>query len=223
MLARISSSTATPMKNFILPAAICSCLIFGFSAHSQASSVIAEFPMTGDSTVASVGSTFAQFGFSGTANYSTVAATTGFSSAVNQTGGWQITGNYWQLNLDLSNFTDAAISSWGQRSSNTGPAEFRVDVSYDGGDNFTTVITNYTVPNTNTGYSNAGFTLGVDADNNPDVIVRWINFSDVSVNGGTTAGGGTSRFTNFTVTAVPEPTVALLGGLGLMALLRRRR
>jgi hypothetical protein len=34
-------------------------------------------------------------------------------------------------------------------------------------------------------------------------------------------GGGT--FDNFSVTAIPEPSAALLGGLGLLALLRRRR
>ena len=33
----------------------------------------------------------------------------------------------------------------------------------------------------------------------------------------------TSEVSNFSLTAVPEPSVALLGGLGLMALLRRRR
>ncbi|MFM2198205.1 MAG: hypothetical protein RLZZ505_1637 [Verrucomicrobiota bacterium] len=31
------------------------------------------------------------------------------------------------------------------------------------------------------------------------------------------------KITNFSLTAIPEPSAALLGGLGLLALLRRRR
>ncbi len=34
---------------------------------------------------------------------------------------------------------------------------------------------------------------------------------------------GATRITNFSLTAVPEPSSVLLGGLGLLALLRRRR
>jgi len=193
-------------------------------SSASAASVIVNFPMTGDSVAASIGSSIATFGFSGTANYTDVAATTGFTDAVNQTGGWQNTGSYWQLTLDLTGYTDATISSWGQRSSNTGPSEFRVDISYNGGDSFTTIISPYTVPNTTAGYSNAGFALGASADNNSDVIIRWVNFSDLAVSSANpVASSGTSRFTNFSVTAIPEPTTALLGGLGMLALLRRRR
>ena len=35
--------------------------------------------------------------------------------------------------------------------------------------------------------------------------------------------GGDLKFTNISVTTVPEPSAALLGALGAMALLRRRR
>ncbi len=47
--------------------------------------------------------------------------------------------------------------------------------------------------------------------------VGWImnNASDVNI--------GAARITNFSLTSVPEPSSALLGGLGLLALLRRRR
>lgn len=39
----------------------------------------------------------------------------------------------------------------------------------------------------------------------------------------TTTNTGTRDFSNFSLTAVPEPSAALLGGLGMLALLRRRR
>jgi fibronectin-binding autotransporter adhesin len=51
----------------------------------------------------------------------------------------------------------------------------------------------------------------------------FLNYNDTTagLNGGTNDGGVNSGFV--TITAVPEPAAALLGGLGLLALLRRRR
>jgi autotransporter-associated beta strand protein len=51
----------------------------------------------------------------------------------------------------------------------------------------------------------------------------FLNYNDTTagLNGGTNDGGLGSGF--ITITAVPEPGAALLGGLGLLALLRRRR
>ena len=194
------------------------------SALALGQTTIASFPMTGDSISPSLGGDIAVFSFSGTDNFSDVAATTGFNDAVNQTGGWG-TGSYWELTLDLTDYTDASISAWGQRSSNTGPRDFRVIVSYNGGTDFSTIVADYTVPNTTAGFSGSSFSLGALADNNSDVVVRWLNFSDTSVTGGTiNAGAGTSRFTDFTVTAIPEPgSIILMGIMGAAAFLVLRR
>lgn len=187
---------------------------------------VAVFPMTGASVDASVGGDIATFGFSGTPNYSDVAATTGFADAVNQAGGWGA-GSFWELSLDTTGFEGISISAWGQRSSNTGPAEFRVDVSYDAGENFATIVSDYLVNNANAGYSNPGITLSDLADNNPSVIVRWINISNTAVNEGSiNTTQGTSRFTDFSVTAaIPEPSTyaAIVGALFLGLVIYRRR
>lgn len=51
----------------------------------------------------------------------------------------------------------------------------------------------------------------------------FLNYEDATagLNGGTNDGGITSGYV--TITAIPEPSAVLLGGLGLLALLRRRR
>jgi hypothetical protein len=195
-----------------------------FAASAVGQDVIAAFPMAGNSTAASVGGGIASFNFSGTPNFSDVAATTGFTDAINQTGGWG-EGSYWELSLDATGFTDISISAWGQRSSGTGPRDFRVEVSYDGGGSFSVIVPDYTVPSTLAGYSNQGIALAAIANNNPEIILRWVNFSNVSVNEGTVASTGTSRFTDFTVTAIPEPSTyaAIVGGLFLGLVLYRRR
>lgn len=49
----------------------------------------------------------------------------------------------------------------------------------------------------------------------------YLSFGGMSVNWG--AGNGQANIDNLAITVIPEPSAALLGGLGLLALLRRRR
>jgi hypothetical protein len=171
-------------------------------AWAQAETTIASFCMTGNRMTASEGYDRAAFRFSGTANLDDVAATRGFDNAVNQTGGWG-EGSYWQLTLNLSEFTDVKISEWGQRSSNTGPRDFQVTVSFDGGESFMEMGEVYTVPNSREGFRGQSFALGQQADKNENVIVRWTNVSNTSVIGRRINGeAGTSRFTNFHITGI---------------------
>lgn len=64
---------------------------------------------------------------------------------------------------------------------------------------------NYTTGSTSNAFFNTGSTL---------------DFETVSVGNG---NGGGIFVDNFSVTPIPEPSIALLGGLGLLGLLRRRR
>lgn len=55
--------------------------------------------------------------------------------------------------------------------------------------------------------------------------VNFVRFSDISTFNGSieTAGNGLAQIAEIRFTAVPEPSAALLGALGLFGLLRRRR
>ena len=104
-----------------------------------------------------------------------------------------------------------------------------------------TVTVNNAVSNVGTTFQSAyiEFTLGVGATDSakmwinptqgggynplstPDVVSSGFNLEGVS----TIRIGGTAenRVDNISLTAIPEPSTALLGGLGLLGLLRRRR
>lgn len=53
-------------------------------------------------------------------------------------------------------------------------------------------------------------------------VVRWDFFNDLGNGGGKTFTLESAVFSD-SITAIPEPSAALLGGLGLLALLRRRQ
>jgi MYXO-CTERM domain-containing protein len=105
-------------------------------------------------------------------------------------------------------------------------------MSTDGGENFTTLLASYTVVQagfTGTGTTSwnsvtnqTGFTntvdLGISAANQGNVLLRFNSLA-------TTVAGGTNRIDNISVTSavVPEPSAALLGALGALGILRRRR
>jgi MYXO-CTERM domain-containing protein len=140
--------------------------------------------------------------------------------------------DYYQVSLSTLGYTAISLS-WDQTRSSTGPSSFRVDMSVDGGANFSTVLASYTVIQagaTGSGtlswstlpanYQSA-FTSTLTglaaADNQSSVIFRFVNLSTV-------ASGGTNRIDNIVISgdAVPAPgAIALLGLAGLAA--RRRR
>jgi hypothetical protein len=150
----------------------------------------------------------------------------GSSAAVNSNR-WAI-GDYYQASLSTTGYTDISLNFDMTRSA-SGPANFKVDISTNGGSSWSTigtvvVLQNGAAPNaswTSASYSAAytttitGITAAADQ---ASLLIRWIATSAA------TSTGGTARIDNVQIqgTLVPAPGAAALVGLaGLIA--RRRR
>ena len=168
----------------------------------------------------------------------TVAATTWTSPAGNgstyslSSNNWS-SGDYFQLTMATTGYSDISVS-WDQTRSSTGPSSFSLTMSTDGGATFTTLLASYSVVQAglsgtgtttwNSVTNQTGFTntvdLGISAANQGNILLRFNSLS-------TASAGGTNRIDNIIVTStpavVPEPSAALLGALGALGLLRRRR
>jgi hypothetical protein len=147
---------------------------------------------------------------------------------------WAV-GDYWQFTLDTSTYSGLTLG-WDQAGSGTGPRDFRLAYSSDGGttfSDFTTysvILSGFSTGSTNTAAHHSFDLSSITAlDNNPNVVFRLIDNSTSAINGtGAVQSGGTDRVDNFTVstTVVPEPSVIGMVGLGatlLMGAIRYRR
>ena len=169
--------------------------------------------------------------------FHTASATTWSSPAGNgstyslSSNNWT-TGDYYQVSMATTGYSDVSIS-WDQTRSGTGPAAFSLSMSTDGGANFTTLLASYTVVQAGlagtgtSGWSAAGsyqtgFTtttvVGISAANKSNVLFRFSSLS-------TTASGGTGRVDNISVTGavVPVPSPGAIALVGLAGMVARRR
>jgi hypothetical protein len=142
--------------------------------------------------------------------------------------GWD-TGEYFEIRVATTGYNNISFG-WDQARSGTGPADFTLRMSTDGGSTFTNLLSNYTVavngsPNTawTSGtyqglYNFAPVGAGFAAVNNSLVIFRLV--SNV-----TTSSAGTNRIDNVTVygEVIPTPGSLALVGLGGLVATRRRR
>ncbi len=142
--------------------------------------------------------------------------------------GWSV-GDYWSFTTSTLGFTGITVA-FDQAGSGTGPGNFGLSYSINGG-SFAQFAT-YTVPasNWNTTTDGSGselFAGGGAFDNASSITFRLVDLNTTSTSGGTVGTGGTDRVDNFTViSVVPEPSTIALAGLGGAACLlafRRRR
>ena len=162
----------------------------------------------------------------------TWSSPTGNGSTYSLSSNTWSTGDYYQVSMATTGYSDISVS-WDQTRSGTGPSSFSLTMSTDGGTNFTTLLDSYTVVQAgfagtgttswNSVTNQSGFTtttiVGISAANQSNVLFRFSSLA-------TTAAAGTNRVDNISVTgaAVPIPApgaVALIGLAGLVA--RRRR
>jgi hypothetical protein len=99
---------------------------------------------------------------------------------------------YWKIIVNTIGYQNLTISSK-QQSSNTGPRDFQVQVSLDGAvwqvlDGGTVEVANNFIDGVLERVSIPG-----EFSNKALIHIRWLNTSDVSVNGGIVATAGTSR------------------------------
>lgn len=128
---------------------------------------------------------------SGTVAY--VPLSTSISSAAS-TSGWD-NGNgtkYWQTEINTQNYYNITVSSR-QRASNTGPRDFKLQYKIGAGGTFIDVAgSTLVLTNAWAGGELTNLALPAACDNQSSVFLRWIMTSNVSVNLGTVAAGGTS-------------------------------
>lgn len=139
------------------------------------------------------------YSFTGTFAY--VAGAPG--TAISSTGWDNGTGTkYWMLDFSTWSYDSIRVSSK-QRSSDTGPRDFRLEYSIDG--MTWTTVTDITVLNNFTSGVVSSVLLPSDADSKPWVTLRWLIVSDSSVLGATVASAGTSRIDEIYVTGRYNP------------------
>lgn len=129
--------------------------------------------------------------------------------------------SYWQLGLSTKGYDNIALSAR-TRSSGTGPRDFKVIYSTDGGTTWNEVP-NSAYAITGTGLSNymPTLTLPVDASDTDRLLIRFVMTSNISSRAGTgtypvdeaVQAGGTSNINNITVLGTPVTNDTTVSGI----------
>jgi hypothetical protein len=142
-------------------------------------------------------------------------------------------GSYAQIDVyGLPSYLNSFTVSWDQTRATFGPADFRVDVSYDGGSNFTT-LPNSDYTSINAGAIGSGTNAWSVNGGRQSEFTRSVSFSGALTGNadmirirlvatGVNLGNGAARFDNVVVSGVPAPgAIALLGLAGFARRSRR--
>jgi len=119
---------------------------------------------------------------------------------------------YWQFSFASTGYSTISIT-FDSRGSNTGPKDFKLEISTtSAGSGYADVPSaSYAINADNACHSYGGFSLPSSADNKANVYIRLIMTSNVSVDGGTLATGGTSGLDNVVVAAAVVLPIDLIG------------
>jgi len=141
--------------------------------------------------------------------------TTGANPNSVSTNGWDngADAKYWQADVNTTGATSITVSSL-QGSSSTGPKDFKLQYKV-GSSGTWTDVTGGTITLTTAVAAGSSTTWGAltdvalpaDAANKPLVSLRWIQTSNISVNGTTVASSGTSRISAVYVKGIVTGTV----------------
>lgn len=105
---------------------------------------------------------------------------------------------YWEVNFSTTGYSNTRFSS-AQRSSGTGPKNFKVQYKIGAGGTYTDVPATVTIGDNWTTGVLSNITLPSACDNQSSVYLRWIMTSNTNVNNTTVASGGTSGIDNILV------------------------
>lgn len=190
-----------------------------------------NFPNNPDDATADIANTnnssktISLIGNTGTINFTPISlsspAVGSTTSTANQSNGW-VSGNgtkYWQVNFSTIGYENIRFSSQ-QRSSNTGPKDFKVQykIGSSGIWNDVTgatvsVINDFTTVN-NTGIL-SNIVLPALCNNQSDVYLRWIMTSNTAVNGSVVASTGSSAIDNINIEGNAYDYSTISAGAGL--------
>ena len=140
---------------------------------------------------------------------------------------WSVN-DYWSFTTSTLGYTGVTVA-WDQAGSGTGPANFGLSYSINGGafTPFATYSVVLSAWNTTTAQpSSLIFSGGGAFDNANTIAFELVDLNTNSISGGIVATGGTDRVDNFTVVSVvPEPStlaLGLVGGFACLVALRRK-
>ena len=232
------------MKNAITRGSLAAASIALLSSAAQAA-VLAryEFPSGAvTATTSLAGVTAGNFAFTSTSDEGAVGIDGGFSAAGNAFNRSDTTGSTEANALADDDFFSVTLSATNVGETlNLSSVTFSLTATNDNTELFTTTAYlqssvggfgtgNAVISGTGnsatqnvagtSAASSASFDLSAPAFQGLSTITFQVRFADT-----TNSNGDLARFDNFTVngTVVPEPSAAVLGGLGMLALLRRRR
>lgn len=131
-------------------------------------------------------------------NYTNTGATTYSARAISWNGGTGL--KYWQVFFATTSYESLKLSSK-QRSSDTGPRDFKVQYRLSELDAWTDVPSATVLDSNNWTY---GVLTDIDlpavCNNQDSVYICWVMTSEISANGGVVAGAGSSRIDDIWIT-----------------------